>query len=119
MLLGFLKAKVEKFANRADKMAGVNATLKFLDDEGLYPDFHTIMDKVNEPRVIIGGKKYLMFCSNNYLSISQDRRVKEASVRAVEKYGIGPGGSRVISGDTDVVVELEKRWQVSRDAKIV
>ncbi len=40
MLLSFLKAKVEKFANRADKMAGVNATLKFLDDEGLYPDFH-------------------------------------------------------------------------------
>lgn len=39
MLLGFLKAKVEKFANRGDKMAGVNATLKFLDDEGLYPDF--------------------------------------------------------------------------------
>ena len=40
MLFSFFKAKVEKFANRADKMAGVNATLKFLDDEGLYPDFH-------------------------------------------------------------------------------
>ena len=38
MLLSFLKTKTEKFANRADKMAGVNATLKFLNKEELYPD---------------------------------------------------------------------------------
>lgn len=66
MLLSFLKAKVEKFANRADKMAGVNATLKFLDEEGLYPDFHAIESGVNEAECVVDGKKYLMFCSNNY-----------------------------------------------------
>ncbi|MDP3992971.1 MAG: hypothetical protein Q8Q05_02035 [bacterium] len=38
--MSFLKAKVEKVVNRGDKMTGVNAILKFFDDEGLYPDFH-------------------------------------------------------------------------------
>ena len=108
MLLGFLKAKVEKFANRADKMAGVNATLKFLDDEGLYPDFHAIESGVNEAECVVDGKKYLMFCSNNYLSLSENPEVKKAAQDAIEEYGVGPGGSRVISGDVTIIRELEK-----------
>lgn len=108
MLFSFLKAKVGKFANRADKMAGVNATLKFLDDEGLYPDFHAIESGVNEAECVVDGKKYLMFCSNNYLSLSEHPEVKKAAQEAIEKYGVGPGGSRVISGDVTIIRELEK-----------
>lgn len=108
MLFSFLKAKAEKFANRTDKMAGVNATLKFLDDEGLYPEFHAIESGVNEAECVVDGKKYLMFCSNNYLSLSENLEVKKAAQEAIEKYGVGPGGSRVISGDVTIIRELEK-----------
>lgn len=88
-------------------MAGVNATLKFLEDEGLYPDFNTIESGVNEPECVVNGKKYLMFCSNNYLSLSEHPDVKKAGQAAIEKYGLGPGGSRVISGDIQIIRDLE------------
>lgn len=107
MLFSFLRAKVEKAVNRGDKMAGVNATLKFLDDEGLYPDFHAIESGVNEAECVVGGRKYLMFCSNNYLSLSENPEVKKAAQDAIEKYGVGPGGSRVISGDVTIIRKLE------------
>lgn len=107
MLFSFLKANAQKAVNRSDKMAGVNATLKFLDDEGLYPDFHAIESGVNEAECVVDGKKYLMFCSNNYLSLSENPEVKKAAQDAIEKYGVGPGGSRVISGDVTIIRELE------------
>jgi len=107
MLLSFLRAKAEKATNKTDKMAGVNATLKFLEQEKLYPDFRTIEAGVNEPECVVDGKKYLMFCSNNYLSLSEHPEVKKAAQDAIEKYGVGPGGSRVISGDVTIIRELE------------
>lgn len=108
MLFSFLKAKAEKAVNKSDKMAGVNATLKFLDDQGLYPDFHAIESGVNEAECVVDGKKYLMFCSNNYLSLSENPAVKNAAQEAIEKYGVGPGGSRVVGGDVVIIRELEK-----------
>jgi 8-amino-7-oxononanoate synthase len=77
------------------------------EKRGLYPDFHTITDNVNEPEVTVDGKKYLMFCSNNYLAMSQNEAVKKAGIAAIEKYGVGPGGSRVISGNIDIIEKLE------------
>lgn len=107
MLFSFLKAKIEKVTHRSDKMAGVNATLKFLDEAGLYPDFHSIESGVNEAECVVDGKKYLMFCSNNYLSLSENSEVKKAAQDAIQKYGAGPGGSRVINGDIKIIRELE------------
>lgn len=75
---------------------------------GLYPDFHTIEAGVNEPICTINGEQYHMFCSNNYLGLTQHPGVKEAAVQAIQKYGVGPGGSRVISGNVDVIEELER-----------
>ncbi|MEX0805443.1 MAG: aminotransferase class I/II-fold pyridoxal phosphate-dependent enzyme, partial [Candidatus Binatia bacterium] len=112
MLFSFLKTKAEaKRINSgvsSDNLAGIKNTLQFLDEEKLYPDFHTITGYVNEPEVEISGKKYLMFCSNNYLGITQNQEVKDAAKDAIDRYGVGPGGSRVISGNVDIVETLEK-----------
>lgn len=86
---------------------GVKAILNLLDSEGLYPEFRTITDGVNEPEVTVDGKKYLMFCSNNYLGLSEHPEVKKAAVEAINKFGVGPGGSRVVSGNVDVIERLE------------
>ncbi|HEY1074126.1 MAG TPA: pyridoxal phosphate-dependent aminotransferase family protein, partial [Patescibacteria group bacterium] len=75
---------------------------------GLYPDFHTIEGGVNEPVCKVNGEDYLMFCSNNYLGMTQHPAVKEAAKQAIDKYGVGPGGSRVISGNIDIIEDLEK-----------
>lgn len=76
--------------------------------EGLYPSFLTIESGVNEPVCKIGGKEYLLFCANNYLGMTQNKDVKKAAIESVKKYGVGPGGSRVISGNVDVIEKLER-----------
>jgi len=90
----------------------LNIILDFLKDfkaSGLYPSFTPITKGVNEPICTVSGKEYLLFCANNYLSLSQNEDVKNAGKAAITKYGLGPGGSRVISGDIDIIRELEKR----------
>ncbi len=77
--------------------------------EGLQPDFHVLQSGVNEPECTIEGKKYILFCANNYLGLTQNPKVKKAAIESVKKYGMGPGGSRVISGNVDIIVELEQK----------
>lgn len=114
MLFSFLKAKVrsgvDKISNsNASDLTQINNILKFFDGESLYPEFRIISLGVNKPVCEIDGKKYLQFCSNNYLSITEDKSVASAAIESIEKYGVGPGGSRVVNGNIDVIVELEKR----------
>jgi glycine C-acetyltransferase len=58
---------------------------------------------------MVDGKKVLMLCSNNYLSLSTHPKVKEAALRAIETHGAGSGSVRPIAGTMDIHIELEKR----------
>ena len=73
---------------------------------GLYPYFH-MLNSGQDTEVIMEGKRTLMFGSNNYLGLTSDPRVKEAAIKAVEKYGTGCSGSRFLNGTLDIHVELE------------
>ena len=75
---------------------------------GVYPYFHPI-EQNEAAEVLIGGRRLIMVGSNNYLGLTQDPRVKEAAIRAVEKYGSGCTGSRFLNGTLDLHVELEDR----------
>ncbi len=50
--------------------------------------------------------------SNNYLGLTAHPRVKEAAIKAVEKYGTGCSGSRYLTGTLDLHVELERRLAI-------
>lgn len=75
---------------------------------GLYPYFRAI-EQNEGPVVTIGGKKVIMAGSNNYLGLTADPRVKEAAIKALEKYGTGCSGSRYLTGTIDLHNELEYR----------
>lgn len=75
---------------------------------GLYPYFRAI-EQNEGPVVTIGGKKIIMAGSNNYLGLTADPRVKEAAIKAIEKYGTGCSGSRYLTGTIDLHNELEYR----------
>ena len=75
---------------------------------GLYPYFRAIEENEG-PVVQIEGKKVIMAGSNNYLGLTADPRVKEAAIKAVEKYGTGCSGSRYLTGTLDLHVQLEAR----------
>ncbi len=75
---------------------------------GLYPYFRPI--EANEgPVVQIEGKKVIMAGSNNYLGLTSHPEVKEAAIKAIEKYGTGCSGSRYLTGTLDLHIELEDR----------
>lgn len=75
---------------------------------GLYPYFRPI--EANEgPVVQIEGKRVIMAGSNNYLGLTSHPKVKEAAIKAIEKYGTGCSGSRYLTGTLDLHIELEER----------
>jgi glycine C-acetyltransferase len=63
----------------------------------------------SEPWCMVDGKKVLMFCSNNYLGLSNHPRLKQAAIEAVKTHGAGSGSVRPIAGTMDIHMELEKR----------
>lgn len=75
---------------------------------GLYPYFRAI-EESEGPVVMIEGRKIIMAGSNNYLGLTADPRVKQASLDAVERYGTGCSGSRYLTGTLTLHNELEDR----------
>ncbi|MBI4810315.1 MAG: pyridoxal phosphate-dependent aminotransferase family protein [Ignavibacteriales bacterium] len=75
---------------------------------GFYPYFRAIEENEG-PVVQIEGRKIIMAGSNNYLGLTAHPKVKDAAVKAVEKYGTGCSGSRYLTGTLDLHYELEAR----------
>jgi 7-keto-8-aminopelargonate synthetase-like enzyme len=53
------------------------------------------------------GRKYSYFAGNNYLGLAGHEAVKEAAIKAVEKYGVNFSASRRTTGTADIHLELE------------
>lgn len=77
---------------------------------GLYPYFRAIEENEG-PVVRMEGREVVMAGSNNYLGLTADPRVKEAGIKAIEKYGTGCSGSRYLTGTIDLHIELEKKLE--------
>jgi len=75
---------------------------------GMYPYFRAIEENEG-PVVFIEGEKKIMAGSNNYLGLTAHPKVKEAAIKAIEKYGTGCSGSRYLTGTLDLHIELEER----------
>jgi glycine C-acetyltransferase len=58
-------------------------------------------------RVPIQGKELINFASYDYLGLSDHPKLRKAAAEALEKYGIGPGGVRPLSGTTELHLALE------------
>ncbi len=76
--------------------------------QGVYPYFRAIEENEG-PVVSIEGRKIIMAGSNNYLGLTSDPRVKEAAIKAIEKYGTGCSGSRYLTGTLDLHIEFEEK----------
>ncbi|MFC1681212.1 aminotransferase class I/II-fold pyridoxal phosphate-dependent enzyme [Pseudomonadota bacterium] len=75
---------------------------------GVYPYFHRI-DSAQEPDVVCDGRPMIMMSSNDYLGLTSDPRVKEASIEAIRKFGTGCAGSRFLNGTLAMHEEMETR----------
>lgn len=72
-----------------------------LRQNDLYPFFRAI-EETEASTVTVNGKKQIMIGSNNYLGLTHHPYVKEAAIKAIEKYGTGCTGSRFLNGNLDI-----------------
>lgn len=56
------------------------------------------------------GSEKILFCSNNYLNLADDPRIKQAAMEAMDQYGFGAAASRLISGTMRPHIELEQAF---------
>ena len=59
-------------------------------------------------RITIDGKKVLNFCSNNYLGLADDFRVRQAAADCIDREGFGAGASRLVCGNMSAHRRLEE-----------
>jgi glycine C-acetyltransferase len=60
-------------------------------------------------QIIVGGKKVLNFCANNYLGLSSHPKVLTAAKKYIDLRGYGMSSVRFICGTQDIHKELEKK----------
>jgi 7-keto-8-aminopelargonate synthetase-like enzyme len=58
--------------------------------------------------ILSRGKRYSYFGGNNYLGLANHSLIKEASIQAIQKYGVNIAASRRTTGTTDIHIKLEK-----------
>jgi 8-amino-7-oxononanoate synthase len=61
------------------------------------------------PRIVVEGREYLAFCSNDYLGLANHPRIVEAAIDAALRHGVGEGASHLLSGHSVVHERLEAK----------
>ncbi len=89
------------------KLAWIEEELAALRESGLFINLRTI-DSPPGAWMMVDGKRVLNLCTNNYLGLAADPRLKEAAKQAVDAYGVGPTAVRSIAGTLALHAELER-----------
>lgn len=87
--------------------AEIAAELEDLDAAGLLRRLR-VVEPGPGPRVRIGGREVIQFCSNDYLGLSRHEELRGAMMVGVARYGVGAGASRLVSGSLAAHDELEQ-----------
>src|SRR5450631_2930082 len=92
--------------------------LRAAREADLLPYFRTV-ESPAMPVVEMEGHPRIMLASNNYLGLTGDERVIQGARDALERYGTGLTGSRLLNGTTPLHLELEREiaeWMGTEDA---
>ena len=82
--------------------------LEILKKENLLR-YITDRDSEQGPVIVISGKEYINFASNDYLGLAGHTYIKEKAKNAIDFYGFGAGASRLLGGGCSLHKELEER----------
>ena len=75
------------------------------------------VESAQGPRVMVNNRSMISLCSNDYLGLSNHPKLREAARVAMDRYGFGTGASRLVSGNTVLHEELEKRIAAFKGAE--
>ena len=65
----------------------------------------------------IREKEQLCFSSNDYLELSQEKSIIQAGIASALEYGAGTGSSRLITGTTSLILDLEKKIAAFKESE--
>ncbi|WP_447984528.1 8-amino-7-oxononanoate synthase [Nitrospira sp. Nam74] len=80
--------------------------LRALEEQHLLRHLRAI-DSAPGPTVVIDGRTVILMASNDYLGLATHPALKQAAIEATERFGVGSGASRLISGTLPPHRELE------------
>lgn len=68
---------------------------------------YRVVSSPQGPWLTVDNKKVLNFCSNNYLGLASDKKIRNAAINSIKKYGVGTGAVRALSGNSILHEKLE------------
>lgn len=74
--------------------------------DGLLRQRHTVQSP-QAPNIVVDGKPYLSFCSNDYLGLASHPDVAAALRESAGEFGVGAGAAHLVSGHFEVHQQLE------------
>src|SRR6202161_2533217 len=93
---------------RANPLSYLSDQLNDLKAKGTH--FHLrVLEDEQAPVCTFDGKKVINLASNNYLGLTTHPKLREASLKATRKYGVGSGAVRTIAGTMKIHMELEEK----------
>jgi glycine C-acetyltransferase len=92
----------------SDKLSWITDELNALQEQGLRTTIRTIGSACGS-WMVVDGKRVLNFCTNNYLGLANDPRLKAAAQKAVDEWGVGPAAVRSIAGTLELHRQFEQR----------
>lgn len=81
--------------------------LEDIKARGLYRQMR-YFESPQGPHARMNGQDFIILSSNSYLGLCHDERLRRAAMEAIEKYGVGSGGSRLTTGSYEIHRQLEE-----------
>ena len=85
-----------------------SCALQNLKEKNLYRQL-VESDVIDATTIQHNKKNLILFCSNDYFGLSQNLSIKKAAIAAINKYGVGAGASRYVTGNNSLYTKLEKQ----------
>jgi 8-amino-7-oxononanoate synthase len=89
-----------------DPLDWIDRELGDLDARGLRRVLEPLQS-AQGPVVVVGGQRLVNLCSNDYLGLAGDERLRLGAAQAALWHGAGAGASRLVAGDLAVHGRLE------------
>ncbi|MTJ51065.1 8-amino-7-oxononanoate synthase [Dolichospermum sp. UHCC 0259] len=87
--------------------AWINESLATIHRADWYRSVQTIHSRPGAT-VVLSGQEVINFASNDYLGLAGDERLQTAAITAIQQFGTGSTGSRLLSGHREIHRELEQ-----------
>lgn len=84
------------------------AEIEEIRNNGLFKN-ERVIESPQSAKILVGGKKVLNMCANNYLGLADNKELERAAAKAIEDFGLGMASVRFICGTQTIHKDLERK----------